>query len=301
MQRDGRSAILADRLSWAGNGLLTVLKLSIGVLAHSQALLADGVHNVADLGATLAVSIGFRVALQPADREHPYGHQKAESVAEKIVGILLILAGMEILASAAREILGGHPAAPGWVAAIVAGFSLIVKQGLFVVSRRAERETHSKAMRAIAADHRADVGASLAALLGVTLARLVAPVFDPLMAMFVALLVVRSGWTLVARAVSDLMDRFDDVGLLRELSRTAESVNGVQGVSGIRGRYMGEEVLIDLEISVRGEMTVRAGHEVAREVKRTIMGGRPEVTAVHVHVNPEGQGEARAPLENGKR
>lgn len=299
MARGGPAALRADRLSWTGNVVLTGLKLSFGILSHSQALLADGVHNVADLGANLAVSIALRVAHMPADREHPYGHQKAESVAEKIVGILLILAGMEILYEAASGILRGHLAPPGWIAAAVAGFSLVLKQGLYVISRRAALEARSKALRAIAADHRADVAASLLALIGIVLARLWLPIFDPVMAMLVAGLVVYSGWKLVSEAVSDLMDRFDDQALLRALTDNAASVLGVGSVNGIRGRHMGEEVLIDLEISVAGEMTVRAGHGVATEVKRTLMQAHPEVVAIHVHVNPV-EGEGSPNMENGE-
>lgn len=297
MDRGRGSAVLAARLSWAGNVLLTVLKLAVGIFGQSQVLLADGVHNIADLGASLAVSIALRVARVPADREHPYGHQKAESVAETVVGILLILAGFEILFAAGREIILGTTAVPDWIAAGVAGFSLLVKQGLFVLSQRAAVLARSRALLAIAADHRADVTASLAALIGVVLAHYVAPVFDPIMAILVAGLVVHSGWTLVARAVSDLMDRFDDEGLLMQLRKEAGGVLGVAGVTGIRGRHMGLEVLIDLEISVAGNMTVRAGHDVATEVKRTLMARRPEVVAVHVHVNPE---EQAALVENRK-
>jgi cation diffusion facilitator family transporter len=278
---------LAGNLGVAVNIVLSVLKIVVGIVAQAQVLLADGLHNLADVGASLAVAIGVHVGHAPPDFEHPYGHQKAESVAAKIVGILLLLAGAEILFNAAKTLYMGHEAVPGMIAAYVAGISLVLKEGMYWLSRRAAEVGHSKALHASAVDHRVDVFGSVAALAGVLLARTVGSYFDPLLAILVSLLVIYSGWQLVNQAVADLMDRFDDRALLDAFRSDAAAQTEVRRVSGVRGRYMGAQVLVDMEIAVRGDLSVRAGHAVAHEVKQAIMAHHPEVSAVHVHVNPE--------------
>jgi len=280
---------LAGNLGVAVNVLLAVLKIVIGITARAQVLLADGLHNLADVAASLAVAIGVYVGHAPPDFEHPYGHQKAESVAAKIVGILLLLAGFEILWTSARDLYLGEAAVPGIIAAYVAGVSLVLKEGMVYLSRRAAELNHSKALRASALDHQMDVIGSVAALLGIILARTVATFFDPLLAMLVSLLVVWSGWQLVNQAVADLMDRFDDRAFLDAVREDAATCGDVREVTGVRGRYMGAQVLVDMEIAVPGDLSVRAGHAVATGVKEVIMQHHPEVVAVHVHVNPEGE------------
>ena len=286
--RPERLGRLAGNLGVAVNVFLSILKIVVGVVAQAQVLLADGLHNLADVGASIAVAIGVRVGHAPPDFEHPYGHQKAESVAAKIVGILLLLAGAELLYESGRSFFLGNEPVPGLVAAYVAAISLVLKQGMYWLSRRAALLNHSKALHASAVDHQMDVFGSVAALVGVLLARYVAPYFDPLLAMVVSLLVIWSGWELVNQAVADLMDRFDDRVFLDAVRGEAASQSEVMEVSGVRGRYMGAQVLVDMEIAVRGDLSVRAGHAVATDVKEAIMAHHPEVVAVHVHVNPEG-------------
>lgn len=284
-ERLGRRGVL---LGGAGNLILAGLKVTVGLMAGSQALLADGVHSVADLGATLAVFIGIRVARVPPDAEHPYGHEKAEPIAQKLVGIFLILAGAELLVRATASLLTpGTHAIPGLAALWVAIFSLILKEVLYRQNRRVAKNIRSQALMAFAVDHRADVWASLAASVGILGSRMGFSWMDALGGGVVSLFVVKAGWDLVVRAVDDLMDRFGDSAFLLSMTEIAQGVPGVKTVQGIKGRRMGSSVLLDIEISVDGEKTVRAGHDIAHAVHRAISQARDEVASVHVHVNPD--------------
>lgn len=281
-------------LGLAGNVLLTAVKLAAGAVSRSQALVADGVHGAVDMLGSLAVWAGVTVARVPADEEHPYGHQKAESVAKKLVAIFLILAGLEILLGAVRRTLAGHLPTPGWVAVPVLALSLVVKEILYRLSRRAGMSLRSKALLAGAQEHRADVYASLAALVGVTGARAGLPALDPLAAGVVAVFILRAGWDMLREAVDDLMDRVGDRELLAGVAEVVRAVPGVRALQGMRGRSMGHQVLLDMEIGVDGEITVREGHEVARRVRERVMAAYQEVAAVHVHVNPVTGGQQEA-------
>jgi cation diffusion facilitator family transporter len=284
-----------------GNALLAVGKIAVGLAAHSAALLADGVHSAVDLGGLLAAWVGFFVSGQPADEAHPYGHQKAESVAEKIVAILLILAGFQIFVGAVSDLRTPKLQPPLMVAFWVALLATLLKLVLYVVTRRTARALRSAALKATAADHATDVWSGLAAVVGIGLARLGVPAADPIAAMGVSLVVVWTGWRLVVEAVDSLMDRFDDQELLAEVARTATAVPGVAGVAGLRGRPMGADALIDIEILVAGDLSVREGHAIARRVRLAVEAAHPRVKGVHIHVNPYPEGAGVAEAEVGSR
>lgn len=274
-------------LGGAGNVLLTGVKLIGGALFGSEALVADGIHSASDVAASVAVAIGVRVARVPADRDHPYGHEKAEVIAQNLVGILLILAGAQLIVASYRALRAGPAVPPTLTALWVALGSLVLKELLYRQNQAVGRRFGSEAMLALATDHRLDVWASLAAGLGILGARLGHPALDPLAGAVVAVLVVRAGWGLVVRAVESLMDEFDDPSTLAALRRIVLGIEGVCHVEGIRARRMGGSILIDVEVAVPGDLTVRAGHAVAARVKAALKSERPEVEAVHVHVDPD--------------
>jgi cation diffusion facilitator family transporter len=285
--RRGRPVLL---LGAAGSAVLAAVKIGVGLAGHSQALVADGVHAAVDVAAVGAAWIGLFVSRQPADEAHPYGHQKAETVAAMAVAVLLILAGFQVLVEAVGEIARGRVEAPIAAALWVGAASVAVKAGLLAVTARAASRTRSEALSAAAADHRADMLSGLVAAAGIAVARAHVPLADPVAAVLVSGLVLHTGWRLVVDAVDRLMDRFDDQAFLTAVERTVESVEGVEGVAGLRGRPMGTDVLLDLEILVAGQLTVEEGHEIARRVRRAVERAHPRVIGVHVHVNPWPEG-----------
>ena len=269
-----------------GNLVLTLLKVIGGLLFQSQALLADGVHNLSDLMGSVAVLVGRQVARVPADAGHPYGHQKAESVAQKIVAILLLLAGLEILVSAIGRLLSQRVEIPAAAGLWIMGVSIVIKAALFLYQYRLGQGLGSKALLAGAQDNRADVYSSLAALLGIALARMGYPLADPLAAAAVSILVIRIGWQMVTEAIDDLMDKFSDQDFLTKVREVALGVPEVQGIDQVKARALGTDVQIDLEIAVMGDLRVEEGHQVADRVRDEIMAQLPRVTEVRVHVNP---------------
>lgn len=284
--RVGMRAVTAGAV---GNGALAALKIFVGLYTHASAVTADGVHNVADLGASLAVYIGLRVSGLPPDREHAYGHQKAESVAAKIVAILLILAGFELLTGAIGGLRTGPQTVPGLLAFWVMVGSLVVKLGLWVQGVRVGRRAQSKAVLAGARDHQVDVYTSAVALVAVLVSRLGWPPADNIGALVVSLFVLRAGWMLLREAIDDLMDKFDDETFIRSVRDVVGELQDVR-VQGIRARRMGHQILLDIDIGVPGFWQVQKGHERAHAVSRRLMGHLPEVAGVHVHVNPLEEG-----------
>lgn len=160
MNEHHKSSLLAAWISVISNVLLTLLKIIVGFLSKSQVLLADGIHNAADVVASLG---SMKISNQPADEDHPYGHGKAEVISSGIVAIILTLTALFM----AYELIVAlfHPATePHLIASVV---SLIWKQILYVYTMRIGRKANSKGLIATAYDHLADVYASIAAVIGI--------------------------------------------------------------------------------------------------------------------------------------
>ncbi len=276
------------RLAWtnlAGNIALACVKIAGGFLFASQAVLADGIHSLGDAVGAGAVLYGRRVAADPPDEEHPYGHEKAESVAALVVGLILAGAGFSVAWDAVTHLLHGAPGQPAWAALVVAAVAIAVKEVLYRVSVRTARALGSAGLAATAADNRADVWSSAAALAGVLLARLGLRWADPVMALGVSGLLIASGIAQIRPTLHDLLEgRSPDIDDTVRVA--ALSVPGVLEFHGLRTRAMGPYVLVDLKIGVDGEMSVTSGHEVARAVVAAVHRAEPRVREVLVHVNP---------------
>lgn len=279
-----------DRPAWAGlagNLFLAALKIAVGLVGRSQALLADGIHSAADAVGSVAVLVGLRVARQPADAGHPYGHGKAESLAALAVAALLGLAGVEVAVSSAMALLRPTVAPdPALITLWVAALSVVLKEALYRYNRATGLRQRSPALLSSAEDHRSDAIASLAAVAGILGARLGVRLLDPAAAFFVSLFILRVGWLMGAGAVRDLVDARGEPRTLRRVVAEARAVPGVAAVQQVRTRRMGPDVLVDLEIGVDGRRSLRDAHAVADSVRVRLVEGLAEVADVMVHVNP---------------
>jgi cation diffusion facilitator family transporter len=282
-------------LSLLLNVVLTAAKAAVGLVLRSDALLADAAHSGADVAGSIAVLIGLNVARRPADREHPYGHGKAEVIAASLVAILLVLAGLDVVWTSGRAFFS--PAArPHWVAFAVALAAAALKEWMYHYQLRAGRALASPALTAGAADHRSDVYSSLAAAAGIGLALIGQYTgvgwllyADPLAGLLVAAVVVRIGYRLALDSFAHLMDQVVDADTTDSIGRLVSRIEGVQSLDDIRVRSAGPYWMVDVKIGVDPEISVRAGHDVARVVKRQVIDEYRQVRDVLVHVNPHGE------------
>lgn len=278
----------SERSAWwgmAGNLILTVLKIVIGVVGHSRALVADGVHSGADLASSVAVVVGLRVSRQPPDAEHNYGHAKAEAVAQKVVAVLLLLAGFELGNNAVGAF--SHPAvqAPSLLTLYVALGAMVLKESMYRQQSRVARKTGSHALMASAKDNRIDVISSGLAAAGIVGSQLGIPHSDAVGALAVAALVAWLGVQLFSQAANDLMDRAADPQLVSAIRQMVQGVGAVHWISEVRTRMAGTQILVDIKVVVDRELSLVEAHEVAHRVKSAIM-TLPRIQDVMVHVNP---------------
>jgi cation diffusion facilitator family transporter len=278
------------------NVLLVAGKLAGGLAGHSHALVADAMESLADIFSSLIVWRAVVVAAEPADREHPYGHGKAEAIAAAVVSTLLLLAALGIAAGAGRQIVNLQPRDPprAFTLYILIGV-VLVKELVFRYASRQASLAASGAVRADAWHHRSDAITSLAAAIGITVCLLGGQRFvyaDDAAALFAAAIIGWNGWLLLRPALDELMDAAPSSGLMAQIRATAAEVPGVQAVEKCRARKTGFEYFVDMHIEVDPQMTVQQGHQIAHNVKARVREAVPLVNDVLVHVEPGRGGKA---------
>lgn len=288
-----QKAEFAAKLGIVVNLVLAVVKGITGVLSNSKALIADAVNSASDVVGSMVVLIGIRASKLPPDEDHPYGHGKAEMIAAIIVSVIICIIGIQMGMSAIKTIWNGVAAPPKSFALFVLVGTIIIKEILFQYKHRLGKKIGSHALVVNAWDHRSDVYASFAALIGVSGAILgsylnwpFAYYLDPIAGIVVSIIVLKMGYRLAAEAIHNTMDHVLHKEQTEELVQLVKQVPGVLAVDELRAREHGYYIIIDLKISVNPKISVLEGHDIARNVKQFLLRKFLHVTDVFVHVNP---------------
>lgn len=292
MHNNNKSSVWAIWLSLISNILLTIIKLIIGLIFHSEVLLADGVHNAGDIIATVAALSAMRISKLPADEDHPYGHGKAEVLGSGFVAFILVIAALYIGYHAVTALFH-EPSVPSIIALIASAVSVVWKYLLYIYTMRIGRSTNSKSLIATAKDHIADVYASLAAVVGIGLA-FVGKAYDihwlaygdAAAGVIVSILVLKLGIEMAKESFDVLMEKTVDQHMLSQFTALIEAVPQVKRIDRVRAREHGHYILVDARISVPGDLTIQQGHDISRAIKKSIMEHHSDVDEVLIHLNP---------------
>lgn len=273
-------------VSVAVNLLLTALQMVVGVLAHSQALIADAIHSLSDLVADGVVLLAHHHSHKEADEDHHYGHHRYETAASLVLGALLLSVGAGMLWGAVSKL-----AEPGLIpqvkpaALYVALAALLAKELLFRYMLAAAERVRSNMLVANAWHARSDAASSLVVALGIGGNMAGYPLLDPVAALLVGFLVARMGWVFGWDALNDLMDRSVSAEEIEEIQALLTGTPGVQGVHDLRTRKMGDLIMVDVHLEVDGNLSVRAGHDIALAARERVMQALP-VLDVMTHLDP---------------
>jgi cation diffusion facilitator family transporter len=273
-------------VSVAVNLMLTTVQVLVGVLAHSQALVADGIHSLSDLIADFVVLFANQHSRKEADEDHHYGHHRYETAASLVLGALLLSVGAGMLWSAVHK-LGDPELIPKVkpVALYVALGALIAKEGLFRYMLAAAERVRSSMLVANAWHARSDAASSLVVSLGIVGNLMGYPLLDPVAALIVGFLVTKMGWEFGWDALNDLMDRSVSEEQINEIKTILGQTPGVQGVHDLRTRKMGDMIMVDAHLEVDGDLSVRQGHDIASSARNSVMSKLP-VLDVMTHLDP---------------
>jgi cation diffusion facilitator family transporter len=286
------TVIKVRQVTWIGlavNIALSILKFMAGLLGRSQALVADAVHSLTDTTTDVAVIIGSYYWARPPDSDHPYGHHRVETVVTLFVGFVLCAAGLMVGWEALRSLQGEPARQPKTIALIVAAVSIVGKEALYRWTAAVSRRIKSPALAANAWHHRTDAISSLPVFLAVGGAMLFPQwsLLDRVGAVVVAIFIVHAAFKIIWPGLRELVDAGAPTEICREIMALARQNPQVQQAHGIRTRYVGSRILVDLHVVVDGGLSVKEGHDIAEDVKHRILQNGPEVIDVSVHIEPE--------------
>lgn len=277
----------ANAVGLVANAALAVAKLTLGTIAGSAAVVADGFNSAGDILATAIGWAGYRVAQRPPDENHHYGHGKFESVAGLIIGTILLVTGVFVCIEGLRALLTGPREAPELLAVWIALGTAAVKELLYRYASAVGRRLNAPSLLASARDHRADVAIALTVVVGVLAARVGWTWLDPATAALIGLYIVYMAWEPIRSNLGVLMDEAPPE-VVEEVRRVARTVEQVREVDAVRVHPLGSHYYVDLEVYVPGELPLHEAHAIAHEVQDTVARQVPHVRDVTVHVNPTG-------------
>jgi cation diffusion facilitator family transporter len=282
-------AAAASRSTWVSVGVnivLTATQVTVGVLAKSQGLVADGIHSLSDLVADFVVLFAGHHSRKDADADHPYGHQRFETAASLVLGVLLLAVGVGMLWSAFRKLEAPETVPTVHVAALwVVGAALVAKELLFRYMLAVAKRVKSSMLVANAWHARSDAASSLVVGIGIVGNLAGYPILDPIAALIVGFMVARMGWGFGWDALHDLMDRAVDEQEVAAIRRTLVETPGVAGVHDVRTRKMGDMIVVDAHLEVDAEISVESGHDIAVEARQRVL-QRHRVLNLMTHVDP---------------
>jgi len=267
---------------------MAALKLVTGLLSGSIGLLGDGLHSIFDSFSSAAVYVGIRLSERPADKRHPYGYFKAETLAALFVTIVLLLAGAGIAWQALRSL--GSERVPEAIPLLmgVAVASAVVSEAMARYKLRVGSESNSIALVADAFHSRADVLTSGSVLFGLTLTSLGVHWGDAAGGMVVAGIILLTGVRLGREAADVLMDRSPSEDVLLRIADAARSSQAVKDCHVKRSRAVGNHLFVELEVGVDAGIPVEIGNQIIKEVERRVKAAVPEVESTLVSLNPLG-------------
>ncbi|MFN7003537.1 MAG: cation diffusion facilitator family transporter [Roseinatronobacter sp.] len=292
------------RAAWAGvalNAPLSGAKIVVGLIAQSQALVADGVHSLSDLASDAAVIWALGHSHRPPDDEHPFGHGRFETLATLAIAVMLALAAMGILIDAGARLLDPPEAAPGALALWVAALSIALKEGLYHYTKAVARRTRSAMMAANAWHHRSDAATSVVALAGIGAAMLGWPWADALGAAIIALMLGRVAWVYGRPAIRELVDTAPSEENAARITEALMATPGVRDAHDLRLRHMGGTIQADVHIALDPAMTLSEAHRLTEAARAQVLATLPEVSEIIIHPEPDGHADGPAAHEAALR
>ncbi len=271
------------------NIILSVAKLVVGIVAHSNAMISDAIHSASDLFSTIVVMIGIKLASKEPDKEHPYGHERLECVTAIILAMILFVTGLGIGVTAITNILASdydQLTTPGILALIAAIVSIIAKEGMFWYTRYYAKKIDSDALMADAWHHRSDAFSSIGALIGIAGARLGFPIMDSIASLGIFLFIAKAALDIFKDAMDKMIDHSCDEETEKMIYECVLKNENVIEIDLLKTRIFGNKIYVDVEIQADASHTLLEAHHIAETVHNDIEKNFPKVKHIMVHVNP---------------
>jgi len=284
------------RASWIavlGNIILSVLKIVVGILSGSLAVLADGTDSASDIVTSLITYFTARIMRRPPDPKFPYGYLKADTIATKALSFIILFAGLQLAINTTTNLISGKERQiPDPMAIYVTIVSIIGKILLSVYLFRKGKKTSSEMLKANARNMQNDILISLTVLLGLIFIYILhMPILDSIVALAVSIWIIKVGIQIFLQTDRDLMDGISDPGLYKKVFYAIDRVSEAHHPHRLRIRKIGNYFMIALDIEVDGDLTTSRAHQIVCNIERSIRQEIPNIFDIIIHVEPLGTKE----------
>lgn len=277
----------ASTVAITGNIFLTIFNFAVGTFSGSSALIAESAHTLSDVLTSLIAFIGFKIGMKPADDDHQYGHGRAEPLVGLVIVIFLLIVAYEILVSVYLKLSSGNPlVAPDIIAAVMAIVGIVTNVVLTKYLLSVGEKIQSPAIIADGHHQKVDIFSCIAILVGILGSELGYPFLDPLVAILIALIVIKTAIKICVDNVNTLMGKLPSKDIIKEIENTSMEVSGVKGVHGIKIDPMGPYCSAVLHIEISGELKLKDAHVIAHNVEHEVLNNVSSIKMATVHVCP---------------
>lgn len=280
------------------NVLLSVIKIFVGVIGHSAAMLADGVHSLSDLISDIVVLVFSHISSKNKDRGHAFGHGKYETLATLLVSLILVVVGGKLMSGGIRLIIdvmnGGEIPMPGKIALLAAVVSIVAKELLYQATAKVGREVNSPVVIANAWHHRSDALSSVGALIGIGGAVILGnrwTVLDPIVSCLISLVIIVIAVKMAIPSLAELLEASLPEEIETEIIKTALTVDGVDDIHELKTRRNGISFIIDAHIVVDPNISIVKAHDIATNVEKALIEKYSSETQINIHVEPGKEAE----------
>ena len=280
--KEGKKVVISSILQ---NIFLAVIKILGGIYGNSRALVSDGINSLSDVGSSFGILLGIYFSNKPADEEHPYGHEKIESIIGNMLGVFLLLTAFELGKGSVELLISGeYTNTPAYTTIIWAGISMVVKFFMYRYKLKVGMATDNSALIADAKDSKSDVYSSGGVIFGILLSIWVSPIFDIILSLMVAVLLRKDGSSIIFETSDLILDKQDEE-FIGEIERYLNENENIKNVHDIFMRKSGDKVFLSMHIRVPKEMTVYEAHNMIDSIREGIVLDFENVKDVMIHVD----------------
>ncbi|TQS76584.1 cation transporter [Ornithinibacillus gellani] len=264
--------------------VLSIVKLWIAYIGNSEALRADGLNNSTDVIASIALLVGLKISRIPPDQDHRYGHYRAETIASLFAAFIMMTVGIQVIINIIQKLFSGSTVQPDLLTAWTAFGSAVIMLLVYRFNLSLSRKINSSAIYAAAQDNRSDALVSLGAFIGIIGAQFGVFWLDPIAGLLVGFIICRTAWHIFKDATHSLTDGFDEKQL-EKIKASVSNVSQVKHIRDIKGRFHGNQALIDITILVDPHLDVQESHDITVQVEQ-LLADKHHIAYTHIHIEP---------------
>ncbi|RIL33866.1 cation transporter [Staphylococcus equorum] len=263
--------------------VLSIAKFIIGSMYDSAAVRADSLNNMTDIVVSLAVIIGLKISIKPADKNHPYGHLKSENISTLLVSFIIMFVGIQVVIESVPEIFSKDHHAPNVITIYVSVISGIIMLIVFYINQKLARRTNSSSLNSAAKDNLSDALVSIGTAVGLIFTQFGLPILDTVLATILGLLIIYTGFRIFKESIFTLSDGFNEQELEAYKNYVLE-IEDVIDVHNIKGRYHGSSIFVDVTIVVESDLSLEDAHNICDKVEQHMH--EKGISSVYVHPEP---------------